>query len=290
MSISEELQRIINAKSSIKSAIESKGIIVPSDLLLSSYADKILDISAGGGGASQAELNNIIDSLRSRGLDVPSNIGWSDVTYYIELLVKATDAESADRDFLISDQLAENEIWYKTTDNQTVSIFTYNTILDSNNNRCNVTYNYYDPNSGYVKVEFDRNPYKVNALFNGASNTVTTVIFSNNIRELGDIYYGETGITKIIVGRNLISLNSSFRSQPIASVSLPSSLTNINGSTFSNSGISQIKCYANTAPTLNSSPFYQVPSTGQIYIPKGADYSSWQSDYYLRNWSFIDNL
>ena len=287
--ISEELQRIVNAKASIKSAIESKGVTVATDLLLSSYADKILEISSGGGG-SQTELNAIIDSLRSRGLDLPSNISWSDVPYYIELLVKATDAEQADSDFLISDQLAENEVWYKTVNNQPVSSFATWNIKDINNNNCNPTYNYYDPNSGYCKVEFDRNVYSVGAMFSTVDNAAITVVFSNYLREIGAFYIRQSQFSKIIVGRGLTKIDSSFSSQPIGSISLPSSLTNITGYAFNNSSISKIKCYATTAPTLSGQPFFNVPATGIIYIPKGADYSSWMSATGLSGWTFIDNL
>ena len=249
MSISEELQRIINAKSSIRNAIITKGVDVSTDLLLSSYADKILEITSGGG-ASQADLNNIIDSLRSRGLDVSSGIGWSDVPYYIELLVKATDAESADSDFLISDQLADNEIWMKTSDNQPVSNIRKSFIKDAVGNACNITYNYYDPNSGYCKVELDRNVYSVDMMFYNASNTVTTVIFSNYLHELGNLYAGQTGISKVIVGRNLTTLGRSFWYQPMASISLPSTLSTISDGTFAYTTIYKIKSYATTAPTL----------------------------------------
>ena len=289
MSISEELQRIINAKSSIRNAIITKGVDVSTDLLLSSYADKILEITSGGG-ASQADLNNIIDSLRSRGLDVSSGIGWSDVPYYIELLVKATDAESADSDFLISDQLADNEIWMKTSDNQPVSNIRKSFIKDAVGNACNITYNYYDPNSGYCKVELDRNVYSVDMMFYNASNTVTTVIFSNYLHELGNLYAGQTGISKVIVGRNLTTLGRSFWYQPMASISLPSTLSTISDGTFAYTTIYKIKSYATTAPTLSGQPFYNISATGTVYIPKGADYSTWRNATGLSGWSFIDNL
>ena len=291
MSISEELQRIINAKASIKSAIESKGVNVSSDLLLSSYADKILEISSGSGG-SQAELNAIIDSLRSRGLDVSSGIGWSDVPYYIELLVKATDAEQADSDFLISDQLSENEIWVKTSDNQPLSSLATFAIKDVNDNNCNITYNYYDPNSGYCKMEFDRNVYSVESMFFGASDTVITVVFSNNLRSIGTLYSSQTHIQKVIVGRNLTTINNSFYALPIGSISLPSSLTSISGSiAFTNNGsLYKIKSYATTAPVLSNDPFHNIPATGTVYIPKNSDYSSWKNSRGLSGWTFIDNL
>ena len=49
MSIQTELTRITNAKAAIKTAIEGKGITVPSDTLLDGMAALIESIEAGGG-------------------------------------------------------------------------------------------------------------------------------------------------------------------------------------------------------------------------------------------------
>lgn len=49
MTISSELNRIQNAKASIKAAIEDKGVPVDSSLRLDGYAEKIGEISGGGG-------------------------------------------------------------------------------------------------------------------------------------------------------------------------------------------------------------------------------------------------
>ena len=49
MSIQTELTRITNAKAAIKTAIEGKGVTVPSDTLLDGMASLIESIDAGGG-------------------------------------------------------------------------------------------------------------------------------------------------------------------------------------------------------------------------------------------------
>ena len=49
MSIQSELTRLTNAKAAIKTAIESKGVTVPSDTLLDGMAALIESIEAGGG-------------------------------------------------------------------------------------------------------------------------------------------------------------------------------------------------------------------------------------------------
>ena len=48
MSIASEITRLQGAKSSIKSAIEAKGVTVPSNALIDSFATYIAQISGGG--------------------------------------------------------------------------------------------------------------------------------------------------------------------------------------------------------------------------------------------------
>ena len=52
MSIQTELTRITNAKAAIKTAIEGKGVTVPSGTLLDGMASLIESIQAGGGGGT----------------------------------------------------------------------------------------------------------------------------------------------------------------------------------------------------------------------------------------------
>ena len=49
MAITQEITRISNAKSDIKSAIEAKGVSVPSNALIDTYDDYVAQISGGGG-------------------------------------------------------------------------------------------------------------------------------------------------------------------------------------------------------------------------------------------------
>ena len=60
MSIQTELTRITNAKAAIKTAIEGKGVTVPSDTLLDGMAGLIESIEAGGG-ATEPYIEEVID-------------------------------------------------------------------------------------------------------------------------------------------------------------------------------------------------------------------------------------
>ena len=61
MSIQTELTRITNAKASIKTAIEGKGVTVPDGTLPDSMAALIDAIEAGGGGATEPYIEEVYD-------------------------------------------------------------------------------------------------------------------------------------------------------------------------------------------------------------------------------------
>lgn len=48
MSVASEITRLQNAKADLKTAIEGKGVIVPSSTKLDGYADLVNSISGGG--------------------------------------------------------------------------------------------------------------------------------------------------------------------------------------------------------------------------------------------------
>ena len=50
MSIATEISRIQSAKADIKTAIEAKGVTVPSSATIDTYDDYVSQISGGGGG------------------------------------------------------------------------------------------------------------------------------------------------------------------------------------------------------------------------------------------------
>lgn len=71
--IAENLSRIQSAKTDIKTAIEAKGVTVPSSATIDTYATYVSQISGGGGGSSSAEtaLKKVIDGSVTN-IDIPS--------------------------------------------------------------------------------------------------------------------------------------------------------------------------------------------------------------------------
>lgn len=62
MSIATEISRLQSAKASLKTAIEGKGVTVPSDSTLDDYADYVDSIS-GGGGSVTVEIKTISSAV-----------------------------------------------------------------------------------------------------------------------------------------------------------------------------------------------------------------------------------
>lgn len=72
MSIATEITRIQQAKADIKTAIEAKGVTVPSSATIDTYDDYVSQISGGGGTSYETELKGIIDRKISGSLTIPS--------------------------------------------------------------------------------------------------------------------------------------------------------------------------------------------------------------------------
>lgn len=73
MSIATEITRIQQAKADIKTAIEVKGVTVPSSATIDTYATYVSQISGGGGGGDTTTLEKLIDrSITS--IDIPSGV------------------------------------------------------------------------------------------------------------------------------------------------------------------------------------------------------------------------
>ena len=91
MSISTEIQRLQNAKTNIKTAIENKGVIV-GDGTIDTYAEKIGEISVG----SDSHYNTFWDNLQDNGTrtdyTATFGAGWNDETYKPKYIVAPINA------------------------------------------------------------------------------------------------------------------------------------------------------------------------------------------------------
>ena len=84
MSIATEITRIQQAKADIKTAIEAKGVTVPSSATIDTYDDYVSQISGGGGASYETELRGIIDRTISGSLTIPSGVTFiGDYAFYM---------------------------------------------------------------------------------------------------------------------------------------------------------------------------------------------------------------
>lgn len=67
MSIESEITRLTTAKADLKTAIENKGVTVPSDATLDAYADYVDNISTGGDPTKKWTTDGIMNNLEPSG-------------------------------------------------------------------------------------------------------------------------------------------------------------------------------------------------------------------------------
>ena len=75
----------------------------------------------------------------------------------------------------------------------------------------------------------------------------------------------------------------------LTSVTIPNSVTTIRDCAFSGcSGLNLITSLATTAPTITSTTFQNIKTSGTLHVPAGSNYSTWMStsNYYLGKYSW----
>lgn len=142
MSIAAEIQRIQNAKASIKKAIENKGVTV-GDGTIDTYASKIDEITTGegGGGSSEFNISKYANSMTFKNLNV---FGTKDVEIN---LPNATDLSNF---CVVSDKFEKNT----NTTAETLTINCEKPIL-------NASKFYYVSNSNYVDNKLKKITFNV---------------------------------------------------------------------------------------------------------------------------------
>lgn len=82
MSVQSQIQRLQNAKTALKTAIEGKGVTVPNSTKLDGYADLVDNIESGGGSETVVlDLNSLIYAGETFEINL-DNYGDSTVILY----------------------------------------------------------------------------------------------------------------------------------------------------------------------------------------------------------------
>ena len=90
-------------------------------------------------------------------------------------------------------------------------------------------------------------------------------------------YSNRSIIKKLIVEDGIIGLcgEAYLNYGNLKEAVLPFTLKYIDSNCFDSSGLTSITCYAKPAPALGDSVFQNIPNTGILRVPEGANYSSW---------------
>lgn len=153
-----------------------------------------------------------------------------------------------------------------------------------------------------------------------SANSITSVVISNSITEIGDYaFFNCKGLTSVTIGNSVTTIGSNTFNHctGLTSVSIPNSVTKIGFSAFASctalssviignsvttisgnafnscSGLISITSIATIAPTITSLTFFSIANNGTLHVPAGSDYSAWMAtgDYYLGkyNWTKVED-
>ena len=130
-----------------------------------------------------------------------------------------------------------------------------------------------------------------NAFSNCAS--LTSVTIPNSVTSIGSMAFNYcTSLTSCIIGSSVTSIgDGAFRMcSGLTSIDIPDSVTSIGGTAFYGcKGLTSITSLATTAPTIQSTTFRNVKTSGTLYVPVGSTgYDVWMGtgNYYLGLYSW----
>lgn len=287
MSIATNIQRLITAKSNIKTAIEGKGVTVPSSATLDTYSTYIssIDTSSGGGGGSSSSSSSIYGTLIESGYSgkttvfkgydllkeivIPSGVTTAGNFYNAINLERVTFEQGSAFSGFTEYQVFRNctklrEVIFPSSFRGT------NTYLFAG---CKALTNVSLPEG----LE-----YIGNSAFQGCS-ALSAITLPTTITGMGESIFNEAGIksiempsglteikkamffvtplTAITLPTSLVSIgNNAFRSTQLTSITLPEGLTTLGGNTFYASKLTSITL-PSTITTLGGTEFYNCPLT-----------------------------
>lgn len=121
---------------------------------------------------------------------------------------------------------------------------------------------------------------------------LTTINLPNLMTEINSGVFDDcTSLTSVTIPNSVTTIGQNAFSycSGLTSVSIGNSVTSIGGSAFYNcSGLNLITSLATTAPTITSTTFQNIKTSGTIHVPAGSNYSTWMStsNYYLGKYSW----
>ena len=127
--------------------------------------------------------------------------------------------------------------------------------------------------------------------------SLTSVIIGNSVTTISTSAFANcTSLTNVIIPNNVTSIgNTTFAScTGLTSITIGNNVTSIGNSAFSYcSSLTNITSLATTSPTIQSTTFYGINTSGTLYVPQGSTgYDTWMGtgNYYLGkyNWTKVE--
>ena len=234
MSIATEISRIQSAKADIKTAIEAKGVTVPSSATIDTYSTYVSQISGGGGG-----------------IPMPSNLSaatFNDYGLLTSAAIKSGVTSIGFRGFYNCKTLTSIEIPDSVTSIDTEAF-----------NGCSILSSITIPNSVTSISSYS---------FQNCTS-LSSVTIGNNVTSIGNGAFEDcSSLTSVTIPNSVTSIgNSAFHyCSKLINVTIPNSVTSIGNSAFSNCKyLSSITVNAATPPTIGKSVFNA--SNCPIYVP-----------------------
>lgn len=230
MAISDELTRIQNAKSALKTSIENKGVTVSDSTLLSGYSALVDQIQTGGGGGGNEDLINLIERDFTT-FNIPSGttkIGDYAFGFYTGL----------------------------------TSITIPNSVTSIGE--------YAFRNSGLTSVTIPDSVISIGGTAFGYCKGITSVTIGNGVTSIGEYAFSQcTSLTSVTIGNSVTNIGRQtfYGCTILTSIRIPNSVTTIDANAFNQcTGLTSITINATTPPTLGINAFANTNDC-PIYVP-----------------------
>lgn len=246
MSVATEIQRLNTAKADIKTAIEAKGVTVPSSATIDTYDDYVSQISGGGGGGSSADTEALKGMITRdiTGITIPSGV----TTIGMYAFADCTSLKRVNSDI--------DGVFNIPSGVTSISIHAFD---------------------GCIRMTSVDIPNSVTSIGNQAfrgCNNLTSINIPSGVTSINEyLFYNCYNLTSITIPDSVTSISGSAFSgcRSLTSVEIPSGVTSIGTYAFNNaSGLTSITINATTPPTLSNVNTFNNTNNCPIYVPCGS--------------------